>query len=536
MNAFFPKPRLSLAFLFCVLFIAACGGGSGGTSTPLQPPVSQDIIWQPGIYPPSANFAAQCVTPRSGVDPFSGQPFPDQAGSALAEKMWLRSWTNETYLWYDEVPDNNPNDFSISAYFNQLKTNERTASGRLKDNFHFSEPTSEYRERTQAGTSSEYGIRWEFIANTAPRELIVRYTEPNSPAAQADIPRGASLKRIDGIDFVNTTSSSEVDAINAALFPDEAGESHEFEFQLLDGSTLNANLTSAVIDLSPVQNVDIIDTEFSKIGYIQFNSFITPAQDALIDAFQAFVDNGVSELVLDLRYNGGGSLALSSQLAYMIAGPNQTNNAIFEQLVYNDKTPPEDPFPFYSQEIDYVNGRFLSNTLPSPEFTRVFILSTGSTCSASESLINGLRGIDVEVILIGDTTCGKPFGFLPTDNCGTTYFTIQFQGINEKGFGNFSDGFIPSLNPQFDDEVEGCFVDDDFSNALGSTDEALLSAALFYAEFDGCPANTSPVLSIDSAAQEGKGPAIMAPNPYIEAIINDDRRFISKSSTSNGEN
>ena len=73
--------------------------------------------------------------------------------------------------------------------------------------------------------------------------------------------------------------------------------------------------------------------------------------------------------------------------------------------------------------------------LPSLNLSRVFILATGSTCSASEAIVNRLRGIDVEVVLIGDTTCGKPYGFYPTDNCGTTYFTVQFAGANAKGLG-----------------------------------------------------------------------------------------------------
>ena len=76
--------------------------------------------------------------------------------------------------------------------------------------------------------------------------------------------------------------------------------------------------------------------------------------------------------------------------------------------------------------------------------SRVYVLTGGTTCSASESIINGLRGVDVEVIQIGSTTCGKPYGFYPEDNCGTTYFSIQFKGVNAAGFGDYADGFSPS--------------------------------------------------------------------------------------------
>ncbi|MFC4699911.1 S41 family peptidase [Glaciecola siphonariae] len=525
------KIKAPLAIGFFIFTLAGCGGG--GSNTPTQPrqptpPVASGPTWQPGVYEPSANFAARCASVRTGNDPISGLPYPDVAGSALTEKLWLRSWTDETYLWFDEVPDNNPANFTVAAYFDQLKTDARTASGKLKDNFHFSEPTDEYNERTQVGTSSEYGIKWEFVSLRAPRELIVRYTEPDSPAAAAQISRGASLKRINNIDFVNTENDNEIDTINAALFPSDPGASYTFEFEDLNGELFSVDLTSANIELSPVQNVSILSTNVGRVGYMQFNTFITPAQGDLIDAFQRFVDENVSELVIDLRYNGGGSLALSSQIAYMVAGPNQTNNSDFERILYNSKRSAPDPIPFYDREIDYVNGFFTDNTLPSPALTRVFVLSSDNTCSASESLINGLRGIDVEVILIGDTTCGKPFGFFPEDNCGTTYFTIQLQGVNEKGFGDYADGFSPVASPVFDDEVRGCSVADDFTQALGSPDEAMLGAALYFAENGTCPEGlASPQSDIDSL-QQGTGPAIAAPNRFIESIVNDDRTIIKK--------
>jgi hypothetical protein len=134
------------------------------------------------------------------------------------------------------------------------------------------------------------------------------------------------------------------------------------------------------------------------------------------------------------------------------------------------------------------NGQALS-TLNLP---RVFILSTEGTCSASEAVINALNGIDVEVILIGDITCGKPFGFLPTGNCGETYFTIQFRGVNDKGFGDYSDGFVPEDNAfTFGERLKGCTIPDDINNELGDPNEAKLSAALFYRDNGTCPTVTS---------------------------------------------
>ena len=149
------------------------------------------------------------------------------------------------------------------------------------------------------------------------------------------------------------------------------------------------------------------------------------------------------------------------------------------------------PTLFYSREIDYDRNVFTSTSLPSLGLTRVYILTSASTCSASEALINGLRGIDIDVVLMGDTTCGKPYGFYPTDNCGTTYFTIQFQGSNQKGFGEYADGFIPTPSPLFEADVQGCLVEDDFNHALGNVNEGMLSAALNHLQTGECPVQTA---------------------------------------------
>ena len=495
-----------------VALLSGCGGGgSGGNSvTPVTPtpPVSNGPSWEPGVYESQSTFIAKCEMPRTGTDPFTGSAYPDSQGSALEEKLWLRSWTNDTYLWYDEVDDNNPDNFSILGYFNQLKTNELTPSGTAKDNFHFSQDTAEYNELTQTGVSSGYGFDWEFVASTVPRQLIVRFAEPNSPAALANVPRGASLITINGLDFVNDNSQSGVDAINAALFPDNAGTVTSFEFELIDGSPLVVDVTSSDISVAPVQNVNIFDTTNGKTGYFQFNTFIRTAQDDLINAFDLFVDENVTELVIDLRYNGGGLLALASQVSYMVAGPSQTNNANFETTRFNDKSTTTNPVtgealqstPFYRNEIDYNAGVLTSNLLPSLSLTRVYVITTSSTCSASEAVMNALRGIDVEVVQIGSTTCGKPYGFYPTDNCGETYFTIQFQGVNNKGFGDYADGFMPTDSPNFDFELPGCDVEDDFTKALGNPEEGMLAAALAYSTTGSCPVVTSTANLVKASA------------------------------------
>jgi carboxyl-terminal processing protease len=518
------KSILSALIIVISLVLHACGGSSPQSISVPPLPSNNEPVWIAGQFSNDSIYKDLCAVPRTVPDS-NGDTFSDSQGTTMHEKMWLRSWNNDTYLWYREVDDNDPSPFSVANYFSQLLTNERTESGSFKDNFHFSQSTEDYNQRTQSGVISGYGISWEFVSSSSPRRLIVRFTEPSSPADIASVSRGYELKTIDGIDFINANSQSEVDQINAALFPSDAGQTFNFVFSDDSGEELlNTNLTSANIELQTVQNVTVIDTLAGRMGYMQFNSFIRSGQQDLIDGFQQFIDQGVNELVIDLRYNGGGLLAMASQVAFMVAGSSQTNNQTFETLQFNDKYPNVDPVtgntlqptPFYTREIDWATSQFTNKNLPSVELTRVFILSSDNTCSASEAVINGLRGIDVEVVLIGDTTCGKPYGFYPTDNCSTTYFTIQFQGVNAKGFGEYSEGFQPVTSPVFDDQLPGCTVTDDFSQTLGNENEALLASAISYAETGLCPVQNKPASK--AAKVQGTGIAIKSPNMMLDSI------------------
>ena len=127
------------------------------------------------------------------------------------------------------------------------------------------------------------------------------------------------------------------------------------------------------------------------------------------------------------------------------------------------------------------------------------------------------------VILIGDDTCGKPYGFYPTDNCGITYFTIQFRGENEKGFGDYADGFVIGGSDNGQDVVRGCVVADDFDHLLGDEQEARLAAALSYRETGSCPATTK------SLRQETyKFSEVYDENSLFNSDILRDRMFLKQ--------
>jgi len=482
------------------------GGGNGGGG-------STGPTYTAGVFEPSSEFVDRCEMPRPGTS--------DRAGSTVLENFWLRSWSNELYLWYDEIQDRNPYNYDDRLeYFDLLKTNELTPSGAPKDQFHFTYDTAEYQQLVNSGEDVQYGAEFAIIRSTPPRDIRVAFVQEGSPADAAGFTRGTRIFEIDGVDVTYASSNADINILNNGLFPSDAGETHIFTIEDANtpnpGVTRDVTLAAQVVAVDPVQQADILDVDGQKVGYLHLTTFgVVSAEEQLIDVMTQFADEGVDDLVLDLRYNGGGFLDISAELGYMIAGPGNIGSGFFDRLVFNDKYPNTNPVtgetltptPFHSTSQGFsVNA---GQPLPTLNLDRVFIFSTAATCSASEAVINALRGIDVEVVLIGTTTCGKPYGFYGTDNCGTTYFSIQFRGENSKGFGDYADGFSPSeLNGAPGVDVPGCAASDDYGDMLGDPDERMMRHALAYRATGACASNSTSSLAARSAPEGVEEPQL----------------------------
>ncbi len=502
-----------------LLLLAACGGSEGGSGFGAGGGSASG--WTPGVFLDAATFRARCAAPRSGVDPATGRPYPDVAGTTTDENNFLRSYSNDTYLWYDEIVDRNPASFDDPlTYFDMLQTDELTVSGTRKDRFHFTLPTDEWFELSQSGVGAGYGVQWVLLSSSPPRRVLAAYTDPNTPATAAGIARGAEVLEVDGVDVIN---GSDVDTLNDGLFPAGADETHVFRVRDPDGTERDVTMTSATLASAPVQNVQSIPTPTGNVGYLQFNEHISTAEGQLTAAVAQLAADSVTDLVIDIRYNGGGFLYIASELAYMVAGANATGGRIFETLSFNDKHPSTNPVTGEAlSPIPFFNTSTGGQPLPTLNLPRVFVLTGPGTCSASESVINSLRGVDIEVIQVGSTTCGKPYGFYPTDNCGTTYFTIQFRGENDKGFGDYADGFSPQNASLTTTPLPGCQVADDFTRELGDPLEARLATALAYRDGQPCPAPTSvrlPGLAKTAAATYADDDLVLPRSPAREMRI-----------------
>ncbi len=515
-NACISEPMLGAGVrtvlpLWLALFVAACGGGGGGSPPPPPPPPPPWSVNNLASWP---SLAAQCAAPRSGTDPYTQMPYPDRPGTLLDEQSWLAAWTNDTYLWYGDVAYADPSSYtSAVGYFDVLKSPLSTPSGKAKDRFHFTYATAVWEALASSGVQAGYGATWDLLAVAPPRQAVVAYTEAGSPATASAVAllRGTQVLKVDNVDLVNDNTQAGVNALNAGLFPATVGETHTFVVQDYGATTTRTiQMTSAAITENPVPTAMALPggTPGNTVGYMLFNDHLATAEPALIAAVNTLQGAGITDLVLDIRYNGGGYLDIASELAFMIAGPAPTTTAgrIFDQIRFNARHPSIDPItlgpitptPFLSQTQGFTASPPAGQGLPHLDLPRVFVLTGSGTCSASEAVINGLLGAGIAVIQIGSTTCGKPYGFYPADNCGTTYFSIQFQGVNNAGFGDYPDGFVPQNGATTGIAagaiLPGCSVADDFSHALGDPAEGRLAAALGYRAGNACPAATGIAL------------------------------------------
>ena len=523
------------------IFLAACGGGGGSSSTantPVATPISAvnpPVASSPSIpdfvaneFPASGTLRSICETVRTDTD-LNGFPRGDQQGELLHELFWLRSFMNETYLFFDQVTDRDPNDFtSRAAYFDERLTTASTATGRLVDRFSFLQSTEDFEATASGAPTFGYGARFAVLeSNSLPRDWRIAFTQDGSNADTAGLTRGARILTIDGADFLNGTSQADIDTFNEGLFPGAIGEDHVFGVRLPDGTETNITVTSQSIAIEPVNRVEILENGDDSVGYIHYHTFgpIT-GQSQLFDAFTQLSNAGVDDLVLDFRYNGGGLLNIAAQIGFMAAGPD-SEDEVFYLREFNSRNPNVNPLTgqsappilFTSETLLFSQNQTDIDPgipLPSLDLPRVFILTTEQSCSASEAVMNGLLGIGVEVIQIGTRTCGKPTGQFPVENCGITYVPLHFRGVNAAGFGDFDDGFAPGLMTGTTGTVmAGCEVEDDFAAPLGDSNEAMLSAALTFASTGSCPA--APTASRDvNGPLSSKNAGVSLSDPLME--------------------
>ncbi len=464
---------------------------------------------------PSAQFEGALVNTAPG----GGALVSDWSAATCTDnrqKNWVRSWLNENYLFYRDAPLTSIDPDAYTNTVENLFLDYTVRGVPAKDRFSFVLTQAEADAVFQSGTDTSVGFALR--RDTSNGGIIrIAYVEPNGPAASAGFARGMVLATVDGVD---TSFSIPVTLVDK-LFNSAAGTSSVVGVQdTLGGPVRTLTVASATFGTTPL----IVDRVLpaTTTGYLAYNSFAAPVGEVhLADAFKRFGAAGVTDLVVDLRYNGGGFIDIAAQLGFMVAGQVQSSGKVFESLVYNDKRSAENTNIEFVTTItgSFGNSARAGEPLSALNLRRVSVLTSGSTCSASESFIGALRGIDIDVVLVGGTTCGKPYGFNQANNCTLAFFGLEFEGRNNKAVATSVTG-IPAT----------CAATDDLDHGLGDPAEGMLATALSYQLTGSCPAPTlvaaSDALSpVAGNARTGASMNARAQNPNA---LNADMEFMTR--------
>lgn len=366
------------------------------------------------------------------------------------------------YFWYRDLPSAiNPNAYaSSSALLTAVKSSQ--------DRFSFIMTAQEYQDRYINARYIGFGFSQQISSSRD--GLVMAYVYADSPAYREGLRRGDTITHIDNIPVA--TWLADIDAkrkTNDDMFgAATAGVQRTLRWTSLNGNVVERRLTKSAVTTNTILHSSVQRVDGRNIGYMVQNSFIDLTESELNTVFDQFKAQNVDTLVLDLRYNGGGLIRVANQLSSQIAWP-QVSGKVFVQYRYNDKNSNKN----VSSAFSLGNGRQALG------LKKVYVLTSPSTCSASEMLINSLRPF-VEVVTIGETTCGKPVGMMPANICDKVLYAINFQTVNAVGFGDYFDGFPAQ-----------CQVKPAIAGDWGSDADPQWQAALTHIKSGRCPALTN---------------------------------------------
>jgi hypothetical protein len=380
------------------------------------------------------------------------------------QNAWLVSYMDSWYFWYALSPRPSAAGYTtVDSYFQALLYTGSDVRF-PRDRWSGSESTETYNRFFGDGATLGYGLAVTGVeaAGDATRPLYIRYVEPGSPADAQGVRRGDLVQAVNGRSAASLVAGGDY----SVLTPAAAGDVLTLALRR-GGVDRTVSLSAAIYNLNPVQGAAVQTTAGGrKLGVVTVTQMLSQALTPLDSAFAGFKSAGVDDLVLDLRYNGGGLVSVGATLASYVAGQRGAGLS-YATLLFNDKRASASNVSYPFSDLGAALG------LP-----RVFALVGPRTCSASEQVINGLRGAGIQVVAIGATTCGKPVGFQPTSNCGRTYSVVNFESVNKLGQGRYFDGLTAS-----------CPVAEDFTAAQNGAEDPLLNAARRYADSGQCPAS-----------------------------------------------
>ena len=395
-------------------------------------------------------------------------------------------FSQDIYLWNSQIPSTfNPRNFSDPDKVMSAIRNYSQEPGFTQpvDRWSFAVKQDEWDD-ISAGVTQDFGLSVFFYAEG---DLRVKSVEKRSPAARAGIRRGWRVAKLNGNANI---SNNNAEFIIQQVFN---SKSTLFTFVKPDGNTVDVQLTAGTYQENPVFLDTVYSTGGKKAGYFVFNSFLGDTTQIYNDfqrIFSRFSQEGVSDIIIDLRYNGGGYVTVQNKLAnYLVPAAGNGNLMMKQEFNTNNKQ---------------YNSSTRFSKIGSLNLDRLFFIVSNNTASASELLINNLKPY-LDVKLVGPSnTYGKPVGYFPIPVDNWYIFPVSFRTTNKNGEGSYFNGI--ALDKQ---------VGDGLNKDWGDKDEAALSSILSF-------------LNTGSFSSPGEVPGIAA-KTYNNVDVRESNRKLDRS-------
>ena len=423
------------------------------------------------------------LTACSGGSSGPGEDVAIQPGGCSndAQKQFVLDALYVWYLWNDLLPA----DISIANYSSpeELVFSVTTEFGPQDSNGdpidHFSSVGSAEADSQFFGEGKfeGFGFSWRF-EDQAQTDFRITRTFADSPADIGGLGRGQRILSLNGRTLSDIQAAEGV----SAFF--DANDTVDFEVQLVVGASFQTGaIDKAIVTIPPIPQWDVIDAGNARnVGYMELSTFISTADPEFDEVFGAFALANVTDVIIDLRYNGGGLVSTAELLGDYLGGL-VAENLTFSNTEFNA-----------DRAAQYNDSEFFELRANSVGLTRLVVIASRGTASASELVTNSMFPY-AEVVIVGDRTFGKPVGQIGLEFCDKILRPTSFKTTNALGAGDYFDGLPVD-----------CVAADDLSVAVGDPQDPNMLAAMTYLDTGACPVVSSQLESQFKGAKPSRSP------------------------------
>ena len=372
------------------------------------------------------------------------------ACSIDGQKQFVLDKMRDVYFWNDDLPVA----VDLATFATPEAVLEHLISFQPLDHFSYIDLAAADAQFFGAGQYEGYGFSSRFEAADDLRFIRVF---ASSPASTAGFARGQRIMMLNG----RTIADIEANEGTGSLF---TLPTLEFTIRRPDGTEFTSTVNAGIVTIDPLPQHRVIDRpDGTSVGYVELVTFISTADDALSGVFETFRQAGVTDVILDLRYNGGGLVSTTELLGDFLGG-GVPGNTVFSRTLFNDNNSAANRTALFARLAESLS------------LSRLVVIATERTASASELITNSMKP-HVEVTIVGSTTLGKPVGQLGIEFCEKILRPTAFETVNSNEEGRYFDGLAAD-----------CPAIDDLLIAVGDNTDQNLTTALTFLETGACPA------------------------------------------------